>query len=83
MRCGAYISYLSKDLARRRNVLSMNDQKEPDRQGRETRIGAGVAIGVGIGTALFAALDNPVWIGVGVAIGAGVGAAMHGGRNGD
>jgi len=40
-------------------------------------MGVAIAIGVGIGTALFAAADNPVWIGVGAGIGAAVGAAMH------
>jgi hypothetical protein len=46
----------------------------PDsRQG--TMIGAGVAIGAGVGAALFGATDSPVWIGVGAAIGAAVGAS--------
>jgi hypothetical protein len=37
-------------------------------------IGAGIAIGAGIGAALFAGTGQPVWIGVGVAIGAALGA---------
>ena len=38
-------------------------------------LGAGVAIGAGVGAALFAATGGPVWIGVGVALGAGLGVA--------
>lgn len=38
-------------------------------------LGAGVAIGAGIGAALFAVTGSPVWIGVGVALGAGLGVA--------
>ena len=40
-----------------------------------TNTGVGVAIGAGVGEALFAATSQPVWIGVGVAIGAALGAA--------
>lgn len=32
-------------------------------------------MGAGVGAALFAATDNPVWIGVGAALGAAVGTA--------
>lgn len=39
-------------------------------------IGAGIAIGAGVSTALFAATDNPVWIGVGAAMGAALGAGI-------
>ncbi len=67
----------TKDPAESLNVPSMSDDKKPDRSGPETTIGAAIAIGAGVGTALFAALDDPVWIGVGVAIGAGVGAALY------
>ena len=38
-----------------------------------TWIGVGVALGAGIGTALFSATQEPVWIGVGVALGAALG----------
>ncbi|MDH3249252.1 MAG: hypothetical protein OEQ47_09835 [Acidimicrobiia bacterium] len=31
-------------------------------------------IGAGVGAALFAATDNPVWLGVGAGIGAAIGA---------
>ena len=40
----------------------------------QTIIGAAIAIGAGIGAAMFAAADNPVWIGVGAGIGAAIGA---------
>jgi hypothetical protein len=43
------------------------------RRRSELNVGAGMAIGAGVGTALFVALDSPVWIGVGVAIGAALG----------
>lgn len=45
--------------------------KEPSSR----NIGVGVALGAGVGAALFAATSSPVWIGVGVAIGAALGAA--------
>ena len=35
-------------------------------------IGAWVAIGAGVGAAIFAATQEPVWIAIGVAIGAGL-----------
>lgn len=38
--------------------------------------GVGIAIGVGVGAALFAATDNPVWIGVFIAIGVAIGVAL-------
>ena len=38
-----------------------------------SKTGAWVAIGVGIGAALFSATQEPVWIGVGVALGAALG----------
>ena len=50
----------------------MSDNEKPGRRGSETFIGAGIAIGVGIGAAMFAAADNPVWIGVGAGIGAAI-----------
>jgi hypothetical protein len=53
----------------------MTDEK-PHQKRLEPALGAAVAIGAGIGTALFAATGSPVWIGVGVAIGAGVGVAL-------
>jgi uncharacterized membrane protein YgaE (UPF0421/DUF939 family) len=55
----------------------MADNDKRGRQALETTMGAAIAIGVGVGTALFAAADNPVWIGVGAGIGAAVGAALH------
>ena len=51
----------------------MSDDQKPKDQ--IAKAGAGVAIGAGVGTALFAATSSPVWIGVGVAIGAAIGAA--------
>lgn len=39
-------------------------------------VGAGIAIGAGVGTALFAATDNAAWIGIGVAFGAALGAGL-------
>jgi hypothetical protein len=60
---------------------SMSDERPPKRA-MEITMGAAVAIGVGIGTALFAAADNPVWIGVGAGIGVAIGAALQS-RRGD
>lgn len=40
-------------------------------------MGAAIAIGAGVGTAVFAAADNPVWIGVGAGIGFAIGAALQ------
>lgn len=47
-----------------------------DERQRPSLIGAGVAIGAGVGAALFAATDSPAWIGVGAAIGAAIGAGV-------
>lgn len=49
----------------------MSDQNKP--QGRNLVLGGSIAIGAGIGTALFAGSDNPVWIGVGAGVGAVIG----------
>ena len=57
-----------------------NRGEEPERRsnGRSPlTIGAFLAIGTGVGTALFAATGEPVWIAVGAAIGAGQGAATQ------
>lgn len=57
----------------------MDDNEEPadgEREPRENHLGAGIAIGVGVGAALMAALDNPAWIGIGIALGAGIGVAL-------
>ena len=43
-------------------------------------IGAFVAIGAGVGAAMFAATDSPVWIGVGAGAGAAIGAALDANR---
>ena len=40
----------------------------------ETRLGTWIAVGVAIGTALFAVSGDAFWIAIGVAIGAGIGA---------
>ncbi len=49
-----------------------------DEDGPETPrfVGAGIAIGVGVGTALFAATDNAAWIGIGIALGIAIGAGL-------
>jgi len=36
-------------------------------------LGTWIAVGIGIGAAIFAATNEPVWIAVGVAIGAALG----------
>ena len=64
------------------NLAVMGDQsKQPPLQ---SAIAVGLAIGAGVGTALFAGADNPVWIGVGAGVGMAVGAAIGSRRrNGD
>jgi len=56
----------------------MADNPEPDSDHKKPTplIGAELAIGAGVGAALFAATDSPVWIGVGAAVGAAVGAGI-------
>jgi hypothetical protein len=53
---------------------------EPEDEDRGLRnpamLGVGIAIGAGLGTALFAATDNPVWIGTFVALGLAIGVAL-------
>lgn len=44
----------------------MDDRTDNRRRG--SLLGVGIAIGAGIGTALFAGADSPVWIGVGAAL---------------
>ena len=39
-------------------------------------IGAFIAIGAGVGAALFAATDNPAWIAIGAGVGVAIGAAI-------
>ena len=53
-----------------------NDDKPPERD--VPSVGVGIALGAGVGAALFAATDSPVWIGVGVAIGAALGVSWSG-----
>lgn len=55
------------------------DDKPPERD--VTAVGVGVALGAGIGTALFATTNSPVWIGVGVAIGAALAVTWNGRSN--
>lgn len=55
----------------------MSDDEKPGRRKPETAVGAGIAIGAGIGAVMFAATNNPVWIGVGAGVGAAVGAALQ------
>ncbi len=45
-------------------------------------LGVGIAIGAGVGTALFAATDNPVWIGVFMGTGVAIGVALSQAGNG-
>ena len=45
-------------------------------------LGAGIAIGAGVGAALFAATQNPVWIGVFAGSGVAIGAALDAQRRG-
>jgi len=47
------------------------DNKSPAGQA----MGAGIAIGAGLGAVLFSITDNPVWIGLGAALGVALGAA--------
>jgi hypothetical protein len=42
----------------------------------ENYVGVGIAIGTGVGAALFAATNEAYWIGVGIALGAAFGATM-------
>ncbi len=51
----------------------MSDEDQPR---QPQLIGAGIAIGAGVGAAMFAATDNPAWIGIGAALGAAVGAGL-------
>jgi ElaB/YqjD/DUF883 family membrane-anchored ribosome-binding protein len=45
----------------------MNDNE--DHPAASMALGAAIAIGAGVGTALFAGSDNPAWIGIGAGIG--------------
>tara|TARA_B100000029_G_scaffold401147_1_gene400287 strand:+ start:180 stop:404 length:225 start_codon:yes stop_codon:yes gene_type:complete len=45
--------------------------------------GTWIAVGIGIGAAVFAATNEPVWIAVGVAIGAALGSRKPKGQNKD
>lgn len=42
---------------------------DSDRNNDTTYLGAAIATGAGIGTAMFAGSDNPVWIGLGAGLG--------------
>lgn len=46
-------------------------------------MGAAVAVGVGVGTALFAATGDAFWIAIGAGIGTALGAGAHGVRGRD
>ncbi len=52
------------------------NDKGPEGKNR-LNVGTGVALGAGVGAALFAATQQPFWIGVGAAIGAALGAAAQ------
>ena len=55
----------------------MTDGSDPNDDRKPTSmIGAAIAIGAGVGAALFAATDNPVWIGVFAGAGVAIGAAI-------
>jgi uncharacterized membrane protein len=56
-----------------------NDDKPPERQ--VPTLGVAIAMGAGVGAALFAATDSPVWIGVGVAMGAALGVTWNSGND--
>lgn len=43
---------------------------------RNSMLGVFTAIGVGVGTAFFAATSQPFWIAVGAGVGVAIGAAM-------
>jgi hypothetical protein len=45
----------------------MSDENKA--HGRDLVLGSAIAVGTGIGTAIFAGSDNPVWIGIGAAAG--------------
>ncbi len=57
-------------------LAPMSDERPP-RDTATNIIGAAIAIGAGIGAAMFAAADNPVWIGVGAGLGAAIGTAIQ------
>lgn len=51
---------------------------------KEKKLGAAIAIGIGVGTAIGVATDNlGLWISIGVAIGAAVGTTFTKGNNKD
>lgn len=58
-------------LGRERSLVSVagndNSDKEPG-----SAVGVGIALGAGVGAALFEATNNAVWIGVFVAVGAAI-----------
>ena len=59
----------------------MEDDQRPDEDGapKPNTIAVGVAIGAGVGAALFAATQNPVWIGAFAGVGVAIGAALQSG----
>lgn len=60
----------------------MADQPD-DRRPAGPYTGAGIAIGAGVGAAIFAATDNPAWIGIGAALGVVFGAGLDRRRRDD
>ena len=56
-------------------LLSGNKMNKKKRRVLNSNVGAWVAIGAGIGAALFSATQEPVWIGVGVALRAVLGSS--------
>ena len=67
----------------RRYDSGMDDEPTRDETSEARRpaagltIGAAMAIGVGVGTALFAATSTPVWIALGAGLGLAIGAALQ------
>jgi uncharacterized membrane protein len=53
----------------------MPEEHEPPRRATPM-VGAALAIGAGVGAALFAATREPWWIGVGAGVGVALGAAL-------
>jgi hypothetical protein len=54
-------------------------KRDEDENPKFNPMAAGIAIGAGVGAALFAAARNPVWIGVFAGIGVVTGAAFQSG----
>ena len=56
-------------------------QRDPDAKNSGATIGMWTAIGVGVGTAMFAATDGAYWIAVGAGVGVALGAGIWGQRS--